>query len=91
MTLLRIKDVGTLDGYRVRLTLTNEQVIERDLAPYLRGPLFEPLLAHRDQFVEVHVVAGSLAWPNGADLCPDTIIWGGMPPQDPAVEAPLAA
>jgi len=24
-------------------------------------------------------------WPNGADLCPDVLIWGGLPPKSSAV------
>src|ERR1035438_5127526 len=32
-----------------------------------------------------HLVA--LVWPTGADLCPDVLIWGGLPPADAASDA----
>ena len=33
-------------------------------------------------FAQVRAEGGGVAWPNGADLCPDVLIWGGMPPAD---------
>jgi hypothetical protein len=33
------------------------------------------------------VEAGTLVWTAGADLCPDILIWGGLPPADAASDA----
>ena len=82
MSLLRIRQVEPLDGHRVRLTLTNGTVVDRDLAPLLRGPMFELVKKDPECFRAVRVEAGGLAWKNGADLCPDTVIWAGAPPED---------
>jgi hypothetical protein len=80
MGMLRIQQVKTLDGFRLELTLTDGSVVERDVTAWLRGPVFEPLRADPALFRQVRVEAGTLAWPNGADLCPDVLIWGGAPP-----------
>jgi hypothetical protein len=68
----------------VRLTLTDGAEIERDLSPLLVGPVFNEIRENPTQFREVRVEAGTLVWPDGADLCPDTVIWGGLPPADTA-------
>jgi hypothetical protein len=81
MRLLRIRAVEPLGGFRLRLTLTDGSVIERDVEPLLRGPVFEPLRSDPERFREARAEAGTVAWPNGADLCPDVLIWGGPPPE----------
>ena len=78
--MLRISDVQALDGFKLRLTLTNGEVMERDVKALLRGTLFAPILRDPDLFRKVHVADGTVEWPNGADLCPDVLIWGGPPP-----------
>jgi hypothetical protein len=35
----------------------------------------------------MRVEGGTLVWPNGAGLCPDVLIWGGLPPADTASDA----
>jgi hypothetical protein len=80
MSLLRIRQVRPLDGFRLELTLTDGSVVDRDVAKWLRGPIFEALLTDPAMFRQVRVEAGTLTWPNGADLCPDVLIWGGAPP-----------
>ena len=80
MSLIRIASVAPLDGFRLRLTLTNGDVIERDVLHLMTGRVFEELRADPNEFRTVRVQGGTVVWRNGADLCPDTLIWGGLPP-----------
>ena len=52
MTLVRIQEAAPLDGYRVRLRLTDGRVIERDLAEYLTGPVFADIRSGPERFRE---------------------------------------
>lgn len=83
--MLRVRSAIALGGYRVRLTLTDGSVVERDLGSALRGPVFEPLRRSPELFAEVYVEAGTIAWPGDLDIDPNTLIWGGAPPSDPSV------
>jgi hypothetical protein len=89
--MLRIRSVVPLEGFRLRLTLTDGHDVERDLTPWLVGPVFEALRADPQVFRAVRVEAGTLVWPNGADLCPDVLIWNGPPPPETDEALPLAA
>ena len=82
MALLRIREAKPLDGFRLRLELTDGSVIERDVSRLLVGPIFEPIRADPAVFTKVRVEGGTTVWPNGADLCPDVLIWGGPPPEE---------
>jgi hypothetical protein len=81
--MLRIRLATALADRCLRLTLTNGDVVERDIGALLWGPVFEPL---RDdaRFRQVFVRAGTVAWPGDLDLDPDVLIWGGPAPRDPA-------
>jgi len=87
MKLVRIREAKPLGNYRVQLTLTDGRVIERDLGPMLKGPVFSEIRNDKMRFMEFRVEGGTLVWPDGADLCPDVLIWGGLPPADTAVDA----
>lgn len=84
MALVRILSVKPLEGFHVELTLTTGEVVQRDLGPLLNGPVFDPIQGNIEQFRRVQAQDGTLVWPSGADLCPDLVIWGGLPPSDPA-------
>jgi hypothetical protein len=79
--MLRIAKAEALPGLRLRLTLTDGSVMERDVAPLLHGPVFERIRSDPAEFALVRVEGGTIVWPNGADLCPDTLIWNGPPPE----------
>jgi hypothetical protein len=81
MALLRIREVKALDALKLRLTLTDGSVIERDVSRLLVGPIFESVRKDPSVFAKVRVEGGTVVWPNGADLCPDVLIWGGPPPE----------
>jgi len=77
----RITEVNPLHDYVVRLGLTDGSTKDVDLDRYLFGPVFEPLRASQEEFrkVQVDIRAGTIAWPNGADIDPDVLIYDRVP------------
>lgn len=88
MNLLRIQRAEWISDFRVRLQLTNGLTVERDLAGVVRGGVFEPLRKDPKRFRAFDIIGGTLAWPNGADLDPDVLIWGGAPPTSKRMKPP---
>jgi hypothetical protein len=74
--------VEPLQGFLVRLELTDGSVREVDLDPFMgeRG-VFRALREDPDLFRAVRVDPdfGTLIWPNGADLDPDALVLGRPP------------
>ena len=87
MALVRIVAVKPLAGFSVQLKLTNGEEVARDLTHLLSGPVFEAIRSDEARFRQVEVSDGTLVWPGGADLCPDRVIWGGLPPSDSSSRA----
>ena len=56
----------------------------------LAGAVFSQIRSDQARFPEMRVEGGTMVWPNGADLCPDVLIWGGLPPVDTAAQRPKA-
>ncbi len=73
--LVDIVSVQVLHGFLVRLTFQDGTEGVIDLEPHLHGPIFEPLRKDRQLFRSVRVDpdAGTIVWPNGADIAPDTL------------------
>ena len=87
--MLRIADVQPLEDRRVRLTLTDGSIVERDLGGLLDGiGVFEPISFDDDAFREVYVDYGTLAWPGEVDIAPETLIWDGPDPADGSTRSP---
>jgi len=73
---VRIQNVKPLENYRLRLTLTDGSVIERDIAALMGGPIFSPILIDPSLFRAVSVEGDILVWPNGAELSHEVLIRG---------------
>ena len=84
MTLVRIRHVEALEGHRLRLSLTDGRVIERDVGPLFVGSVFEPIRDDPSLFAQARVEHGTVTWPGDVDLDPDVLIWGGAPPAQSA-------
>ena len=59
-------------GYRIRLTFHDSQQKTIDFGPWLEGPVFEPL-KDPDYFKRFFLDGGTVVWPNGADIAPETL------------------
>jgi hypothetical protein len=83
---VRIATVKVLRGFTVRLGLTNGTTKDVDLERFLRGPIFEPIRNDHATFESVSVDprAGTIVWPNGADIDPDVLCEGLEPAEAPA-------
>ncbi len=78
--LVRIRSVETLTGFTMRVTFTDDTRRDINLDSYLEGPIFAPIRNDPAMFRRVFVDSGALAWPNGADIDPDTLYYEGTPP-----------
>jgi hypothetical protein len=72
---IRIQSVELQGRYKVRLGLTDGSQKTVDLEKYLKGPIFEPIRNNPNEFAKIHVDlrAGTIVWPNGADIDPDVL------------------
>ena len=73
--MVRVQEVEVLDGFKVNLSFTNGSKKVIDLEKFLWGPIFEPMKHDRKLFESVRVddEAGTIVWPNGADIDPDVL------------------
>ncbi len=77
--LVRVQSVEPDEGYTATVHFTDGSCREINLAPYLRGPIFEPILNDPALFRAMQVEGGTIAWPNGADIDPDVLYYGLSP------------
>ena len=77
--LIRVSEVVPLEEYKCRLTFEDGTQRIVNLRPYLRGPIFEPILRDKKMFRSVRVVNGTIGWENGADIDPDVLYYGLKP------------
>jgi len=73
-----ITDVEILHDHVVRLRFADGVDKTIDLDPYLHGRVFASIRTDPAMFgsVKVDPDAGTIVWPNGADLAPD-VLYGG--------------
>jgi hypothetical protein len=59
-------------GHRLRLTFNDGSAKTIDFLDWLQGPVFEPL-HDINYFRRFFIEGGTVAWPNGADIAPETL------------------
>lgn len=59
-------------GFRIKLTFNDGSAGSVDFEPWLSGPVFEPL-KRPAYFRKFFIDGGTVAWPNGADIAPETL------------------
>ena len=68
----RVKDLETLDDYKLKLFFENGEIKIFDVRPFLEKGIFKEL-RDKELFKNVKVFLGSVKWQNGQDFCPDTL------------------
>jgi hypothetical protein len=59
-------------GYTIHLTFNDGVERMVDFAGWLEGPMFEPL-KDTGYFQRFFLEGGTVTWPNGADVAPETL------------------
>jgi len=59
-------------AFRIHLTFNDAVEATLDFRRWLEGPIFEPL-KERGYFSRFFVEGGTVVWPNGADIAPETL------------------
>ena len=59
-------------GHRIRVVFNDGAEGTINFRPWLKGPVFEPL-KDLDYFRRFFVDGGTVSWPNGADIAPETL------------------
>jgi len=59
-------------GYRIHLSFNDDSEKTIDFRDWLEGPVFEPL-KDPNYFKRFFVDGGTVMWPNGADIAPETL------------------
>jgi hypothetical protein len=59
-------------GYRIHLVFKDGSEGTVNFRPWLKGPVFEPL-RDLDHFRRFFVDGGTVSWPNGADVAPESL------------------
>ena len=59
-------------GYRLHVIFNDGKSGTIDFLQWLEGPIFEPL-KDPDYFKRFFLDGGTVSWPNGADIAPETL------------------
>ncbi len=80
----RVKAVCTNDDFTLAIRFENGETRVFDMKPYLDHGVFSEL-KDLSYFRTARVVMGTVQWPRGQDVCPDTLYEGGVPCDQSAV------
>ena len=73
----RAVEVMPLKNYELQLIFSNGECRFFDMNPYLNHPAFKAL-QNIELFKSVKISGLSIAWANGADICPDELYYNSM-------------
>ncbi len=85
----RVKSVTALPLHRLSIVFTDGQRRHMDVSPYLAYPVFHAL-RDPDLFRRVTADHGTVAWPGGIDLDPDSVFLESLPESMDPGDVPLA-
>ena len=71
-TLPQVVEAQYASGHCIELLFNTGLRKTVDFTPWLKGPVFEPL-KNRAEFRKFFIARGSVCWPNGADIAPETL------------------
>jgi hypothetical protein len=61
-----------VSGYLIEIKFNDGTKKVIDFEPWLTGPIFRPLKS-KDYFKKFFIDGPTIAWPNGADIAPETL------------------
>ena len=61
-----------VSGYLIEVKFNDGTKKVIDFEPWLTGPIFRPL-KNKDYFKKFFIDGPTIAWPNGADIAPETL------------------
>lgn len=67
-----VKRINSIDGYKLNLTFDDNKIKIVDVEAYLDKGIFL-LVKDPVYFKKVKILGSTIAWPNGADFCPDVL------------------
>ena len=71
-TLPHVVEAHYVAGYRIDIVFTTGVRKTVDFTRWLKGPVFEPLRKPA-AFRKFFISGGTICWPNGADIAPETL------------------
>jgi hypothetical protein len=71
------------DKFRIHLTFNDNTKKIVDFSQWIDGPIFEPL-KDVEYFRRFYLEGGTVAWPNGADIAPETLYHASAAEPQPA-------
>ena len=70
--LVRVVAAEYVREYKLRLSFNDGAVEVVDFSRWLHGEIFQPL-ANKREFKRFFIAGGTVCWPNGADIAPETL------------------